>query len=448
MSSFAGEDKRELPLLDLAPNEIQSGLNHILRSETFRHSEQLRVLLSYLGQKSIEGQADELKEYSVGIDAMGKPESYSPRQDATVRIQTGRLRLKLEEYFRTEGASAPVIFELPKGGFKIVFRRRTKIPPEPVQTAPASAPWTRDASILRRVCLALAIGLLAATAAASYAFLSRRPYVSTLAASVWNRDLLEIWHPFLISGRPVTVALGTPLFVSFDGVPVRDSRMNEWQAGYLSPTLDRIRRALRSTDVHPAYQYNGFGETVGALRIFRLFLCRERDVSFRRANSLAWEDLRERDIVLLGSPKSIAHLKRFREVHTQLPFDIGQDAIVNYYPAQGEQATYPGASPSDAPSYETYSLITRLPGTDGAGNVMILGSPDTQGTLAAVEFVTSPSYAAELHRLLVRNRKALPDAYQVLINVTVRADGPLTMKPVTFRILRTGSNSSLVAKIP
>jgi hypothetical protein len=158
------------------------------------------------------------------------------------------------------------------------------------------------------------------------------------------------------------VAFGTPLFVTFGRMTVCDPAVNRWVPGRLPPVFERIRAALHSTDVHPAYPYNGFGETMAALRISRLFLSRGKDVSFRRASTLAWEDLKERDLVLLGSPKSVPQMKEFRELQTRLAFDIGEDAIINFHPAPGEPAAYPGSVSSDVPVYDTYALVTRLRG--------------------------------------------------------------------------------------
>src|SRR5581483_2911177 len=105
-----------MPVGDAA---ISAEVERILESNTFRNSEALRRLLKFLAEKMLSGEADHLKEYSVGIDALGKPATYDPRQDSTVRIQVGRLRQKLAEYYRTEGKEDPLIIDLPKGRFKL-----------------------------------------------------------------------------------------------------------------------------------------------------------------------------------------------------------------------------------------------------------------------------------------------------------------------------------------
>ena len=72
-------------------------VERIFRSKAFRSSDVLRHLLSYLVDASLAGTADDLKEYTIGIDAFGKPSSYDPRQESVVRMHVARLRLKLAE---------------------------------------------------------------------------------------------------------------------------------------------------------------------------------------------------------------------------------------------------------------------------------------------------------------------------------------------------------------
>src|ERR1051325_10145120 len=102
----------------------QAQIQRILQSKAFRTSEIHRNLLSYLAEKSVSGTADGLKEYTVGLDVFGKPDSYDPRQESTVRMHVARLRQKLSEYYRTEGAEDSIMVDLPKGAFKLTFEPR------------------------------------------------------------------------------------------------------------------------------------------------------------------------------------------------------------------------------------------------------------------------------------------------------------------------------------
>src|ERR1700729_678407 len=140
-------------------------VERISQSKTFRSSDVLRHLLSYLVDASLAGTADDLKEYTVAFDALGKPSSYDPRQESAVRMQVGRLRQKLTEYYRTEGADDPIVVDLPKGGFRVLFEPRkaafeqVPLPDAPVDEVPAGG-WRRREIVLA-VALALSLAALA-----------------------------------------------------------------------------------------------------------------------------------------------------------------------------------------------------------------------------------------------------------------------------------------------
>src|ERR1051325_3317081 len=114
-----------VPELDQYRLQIQ----RIISSKAFKTSEVHRNLLNYLADKSLAGEAQNLKEYTVGLDVFGKPASYDPRQESVVRMHVGRLRQKLAEYYRTEGAADPIIVDLPKAGIALTFEARPT--PEP-----------------------------------------------------------------------------------------------------------------------------------------------------------------------------------------------------------------------------------------------------------------------------------------------------------------------------
>jgi len=80
------------PATTAAAESTKAQIDRILQSKTLQSSRGLRRLLQFLADKSLCGEADQLKEYSIGVDAFGKPSTYDPRQDSTVRIQVGRLR--------------------------------------------------------------------------------------------------------------------------------------------------------------------------------------------------------------------------------------------------------------------------------------------------------------------------------------------------------------------
>jgi hypothetical protein len=108
------------------PELLQAQVDRIVHSEQFRSSEVLRRLLNFLTERSLSGEADNLKEYVVAIDGLGKAASYDPQHNSAVRIQMGRLRQRLAEYYRSEGKDDPIVVDLPKGRFRLTFEQRSE----------------------------------------------------------------------------------------------------------------------------------------------------------------------------------------------------------------------------------------------------------------------------------------------------------------------------------
>jgi TolB-like protein/Tfp pilus assembly protein PilF len=129
-----------------APEEIariQEQLRRILSSRTFRTAQREKTLLRYLVERTIGGRGRELKEYTVGVEALGCGESFDPRRDTIVRVQARNARLRLSRYYADEGAHDPIRIELPKGGYAARFSEATQAAPDqrvPGGTARAARP--------------------------------------------------------------------------------------------------------------------------------------------------------------------------------------------------------------------------------------------------------------------------------------------------------------------
>src|SRR5262245_21862836 len=193
--------------VELDANQLQ--IQRLVSSKTFKTSEVHRNLLTYLAEKSLSGDAQNLKEYTVGLDVFGKPSTYDLRQESVVRMHVGRLRQKLTEYYRTEGADDQIVIDLPKGGFALTFATR---PPAVEAEAPPPVAPARTISH-REVTLAalLAVAVLAAGYLAVRLLRVSETTRSTAsgAAQPWTPDLQELWSPLLSSDRPLMVTLAT-----------------------------------------------------------------------------------------------------------------------------------------------------------------------------------------------------------------------------------------------
>ena len=99
------------------PELARAHARRVLESETFSKAHGLRRFLSYLVDETIEGRADALKEYSIGVEVFDRGEGFDPRADTIVRVQARRLRSKLEQYYTAEGFADGIAIHLPTGSY-------------------------------------------------------------------------------------------------------------------------------------------------------------------------------------------------------------------------------------------------------------------------------------------------------------------------------------------
>lgn len=124
-------------------------LERVLASAEFRGSERRARLLRYLVEKSIA--AEPVKEYAIGVDVFDKSPDYDPRIDPIVRVEMGRVRGKLADYYSGEGKSNRERLEFPKRSYT----------PTVVAAAPAGVEkprsWVRVAILIGGACVIVAI---------------------------------------------------------------------------------------------------------------------------------------------------------------------------------------------------------------------------------------------------------------------------------------------------
>src|SRR5262245_54462809 len=97
--------------------EVRAELDRILASRGFSSAGRVSRLLRHVVDKSLAGESDQLKEYAVGIEVFERDDKYDPRLDSIVRVEAGRLRTKLDEYYNGDGAASEVRIGLPRGGY-------------------------------------------------------------------------------------------------------------------------------------------------------------------------------------------------------------------------------------------------------------------------------------------------------------------------------------------
>ena len=103
-----------------SPDEVRAQLERLLAAPAFASGRHPRFL-RYVVDRTLAGEADQLKEYVLGMEVFDRSDGYDPRLDSIVRVEARRLRAKLGEYYAGAGADDPVVIEIPRGSYAPVF---------------------------------------------------------------------------------------------------------------------------------------------------------------------------------------------------------------------------------------------------------------------------------------------------------------------------------------
>src|SRR5258705_11569297 len=108
-------------LVAVSDRDKQRALELVLQSRTFVRSEQLRAFLRYVCSMEMEGRGEQITEYRIAVEALGRPEDYTTTEDSAVRNRAHALRVKWEELYAKELPDAPVRIDFFKGSYRPHF---------------------------------------------------------------------------------------------------------------------------------------------------------------------------------------------------------------------------------------------------------------------------------------------------------------------------------------
>ena len=110
---------------DVDAANVRRQLEQVINSKAFASSARSGKLLRFLVEETLNGNSGELKEYTLGVKALDRRDSFDPRTDPIVRAEASRLRTRLALYYATEGQEDTVAISLPKGSYVPVFESRS-----------------------------------------------------------------------------------------------------------------------------------------------------------------------------------------------------------------------------------------------------------------------------------------------------------------------------------
>ncbi|HET7001854.1 MAG TPA: hypothetical protein VFI33_11110 [Puia sp.] len=206
---------------------IQEQILKIFSYHLFAGSVVLRNFLSYIVQETISGRSNDIKEYNIAVDVLGRPAGFRTVHSGIVRVHARRLRRALHSYYREQGANDPCVISIPTGRYVPVFKKPEPAPskffPELKSVDPLNSeekikiavmPFHCFEQDLHRIAFVDSIGLMLSEGLGSYPDISLISYFTMQQVNKKSEGIQSLVSAFELS----LVLTGN---VQFEGPKIR-----------------------------------------------------------------------------------------------------------------------------------------------------------------------------------------------------------------------------------
>jgi len=401
--------------LEATPTAVRDQLNLIIQDPAFRSSKRSVQFLKYVVEKTLEGQADQIKERTIGAEVFGRKPSYDTNEDHIVRTAAGELRKRLAIYYSDEKHRSELRMSLIPGSYIPQFAYPTQN--QEIEAESHSESERVDSSATLEV---------SAHDHAPGQVLKPRPYAIYAAVTAalflgllgyrWLRPTSApdlFWKPVLDTPGSVFLAVGdVPNGPPTLSVPTGDQ-------DYPIPIVQKT-----PSQIVP------FGDAVTIARVVGTLESKGKQVVIRREGASSFSDLREGAVVLVGAFNNEWSLRLTRQLRYSLALDPDRHLI---YIKDAKNPTWRGWSwATNLPPVhqgqaghallQDYALVSRIWNSETGHVVIVIGGLYTYGTEAAGEFLTNPQLMQEVAKTtpLWDSRRNL----QIVLATTVTDDAP------------------------
>ena len=407
--------------------QLQAELERLVASHALHGSESLCKLLRYLGKQAIEHPGIPVKEYQIATEVFGRNQDFDPQLDSMVRVQAGRLRTKLAEYYATEGAQDRLIVEIPKGSYAVAFHERTAASAPAANGAPHVWANTPDSARGRRGLLVpvLSAALAASLLLSGWLLWTRK---GSAAASASASEDAAAPEPFRIFWKGLLRGPEEPYVIfsnaAFVGRPDTGMRYYVAARDGKAVTLDH---------------YTGVGEVLAVHNLDQVFAQLHQTVRVKRGSLFSLDDAKNNDLIFIGSPSEnltlleIPSTKQFIFKMLDSGPRSGNMEVINVHPEPGEPAAMM-ATPGNLPLTEDWAVVALVKGINPEHSELILAGTTTIGTQAAVEYVTRENYLRELLQRMNVTKASELKPFEAVIQVKVARGVPVESSLALLRV--------------
>ena len=392
--------------MDALSTDRSELVQKVADSHSFARAPRLRELFLYIAEQALAGHLEELSEQQIGIRVFGRPEAYNPAEDNIVRVSARQLRMKLKEYFETEGRDLNMTIDIPKGGYLPVFEMRSVIS-ELVPIIPTAVGESTPVGGGRQRGLWLAVVALGGICLVLLALLLR-------PKAAVPGDPKGIWTEMFgtSNGRIMFVLTDSALMVTsplMKGPPgleqyVSGDYLQEVEKQLDSATAKEIGRNLRPRRI------TSIADVMILTRLVQSHPELARRIEVRHAKDMHARDFSNGSFIMTGGPRSNPWASLFE---SGLNFHFSGGSVINENPRPNESAVYGPFSKE-----RQWSRIFFGRNIGGAQAVVLIAGLEYEGTEGGGDFLLRPTALQEIRAILgLGERQPLP-SFELLLETT------------------------------
>ena len=423
--------------------EKREELRRILESKNFASAPKKTRFLEFVSEQTFLGNGDKLNEYLIGVEVYDRGSEFNSQNDPIVRVQAHEIRRLLKKYYEEDGKNSLIRVDLPSGHYVPAFRRSTADEADdPRVAAEPAIPGARDR---RRLHAVLTVTLAVMCFVLAFLLLTRgwrsgKAAQSGLSVAVLPDGLEWFWRPFLPPADPPLIVLPNhPLLrAAHDGdSPQTLASGHEIRKADLPEFRDTIhfRELKRFLFVPSLTDFTSVGETMGLVGLCQMFSNVGQKYRVQQSRLVNFEEIKGDNAILLGGNQAWSG-RVFLNVEG---FHFQSGVIYNRNRRPGEQALYkPEFDPVTNQLRRDYALVLMLPNERRENRVLLIYGIYTQGSQAAIEYLTNPERMTELRKALIdlsADHKTVPRYFQALLTTTVENAVPGNSSLVAVRAI-------------
>ncbi len=433
----------------LSDSQKRELVQRVLESQSFSRSPALRGFLVYITDHEIRGEADKLKEQTIGTEVLGRKPNYDPADDNIVRVRAHELRGRLDRYFAAEGENEPVIITIPRGAYAPEFVPRLSASPlaesqlpkppaaEPSQSVPQETPAVGSSPISGRHLLifgAVVLIAIAATAGITRYVVSGQIPAGSAQPSVAVRDF---WGQFFEKpGDELKVVYSDTSFALWQDLNGQTLDLGDYlNRKYLDVHGNQLfnvvmRRVTTPTDMALSVRFATLAMEFGG------------QASPQFARDVDSQFFHHGNVVLIGSHRSNPWVSIFEP---SLNFFLAQNPesgapeFHNRSPKPQEPQVFAipamfDTQKTEEKSYISYGVVALLKGCGDHGMTVLVEGLNTQATQAAGDLATDPQRLDMLLRSIGHRPGTQVTPFEALFQITSVPGGYDDPRVIAYRL--------------